>query len=153
MSGDPPFNFHSVSNIQVIIAKKTLNRSLRFFFPPFAWLVFSTILLTLPGEAFPQQNWLSWIWFDKWVHIGMFGIMALLLCRGVYKKNATVEKLKQYFIVSGILCLGYGIVMEFIQKYYVPNRSFDVGDIIADGVGSLLGVLVSLRLYKKNRPL
>ena len=43
--------------------------------------------------------------------------------------------------------------MEFIQKYFIPNRSFDVGDIVADGVGCAAGLLISLRLYIKNRPL
>lgn len=130
-----------------------MKSSFRYFFPSIAWFVFSTILLTLPGSAFPQENWLSWIWFDKWVHIGMFGIMTLLLCRGFFKKKIAVETHTQFFIMSGFLCLGYGVAMEFVQKYYIPNRSFDIGDIIADGVGCLLGVVVSLKFYKKNRPL
>ena len=40
--------------------------------------------------------------------------------------------------------------MEFIQKYFIPNRSFDVGDIIADGVGSAIGLLISLKLFIKK---
>ncbi len=40
--------------------------------------------------------------------------------------------------------------MEFIQKYFIPNRSFDIGDIIADGIGSAAGLLISLRMYIKK---
>jgi VanZ family protein len=102
------------------------------------------VLLTLPGSVIPKEGWLDDIWFDKWVHIGMFAIMAFLFCRGVYTKKLV------YFIICGIACLGYGIAMEFIQKNFIANRSFDGGDIIADGVGSLIGVLYCVRTYIKK---
>jgi VanZ family protein len=40
--------------------------------------------------------------------------------------------------------------MEFVQKYFVSNRSFDIGDILADGVGSFLGSAFSIRKYIKK---
>ena len=77
----------------------------------------------------------------------MFSIMAYLFCRGVYEKKLS------YFIICGLACLGYGIAMEFVQRDFISNRTFDVTDIIADGVGSLIGVLFSTRtLYKKIDP-
>lgn len=48
---------------------------------------------------------------------------------------------KKAVIISSI-ALAYGIIMEFIQKNYIPNRSFDVYDIVADGVGSFLPVFL-----------
>jgi VanZ family protein len=33
--------------------------------------------------------------------------------------------------------------MEFVQENFIPNRSFDVGDIIADLAGSLIGYLIT----------
>lgn len=121
------------------------------FLPFIIWFIISTVLLTLPGSALPQENWLGKIWFDKWVHIGMFSIMAFLACWGYTKKTwVDFRKLKENFILIGCGCLLYGIAMEFVQKYFIPNRSFDAGDIIADGIGSTIGVLYSLRRYKKN---
>ena len=52
--------------------------------------------------------------------------------------------------MTGIICLCYGIMIEYIQRYFIPNRSFDVGDIIADGVGSLAGVIFSFKRYIKK---
>jgi VanZ family protein len=49
-----------------------------------------------------------------------------------------------------LIFLGYGIIMEFVQKFYIPYRSFDIGDIIADAIGCSLGVLVSIRMYIKK---
>ncbi|MDB5210059.1 MAG: VanZ family protein, partial [Sediminibacterium sp.] len=37
----------------------------------------------------------------------------------------------------------YGTIMEFVQKYWIPNRSFEIADILADSTGSLLAYLAS----------
>ena len=80
----------------------------------------------------------------------MFAIMVFFICWGIYKKGINAKKLLGYFIISAITCLAYGIVMEFLQKNYIPNRSFDIGDVIADGVGSLLGVIFCAKVYIKK---
>ena len=38
-----------------------------------------------------------------------------------------------------------GIVMEYVQMYFIPNRSFDGYDIVADIVGAGLAGLWLLR--------
>ena len=40
-------------------------------------------------------------------------------------------------------CL-YGITMEYVQKYFIPRRDFDVEDILADVIGSALGFIISV---------
>lgn len=117
------------------------------FIPAIIWLSISTFLLTIPGSVLPQENWLGKIWFDKWVHIGMFAILVWLFCWAIHKKYIKNIKLTKTFIVIGLLCLGYGIGMEFVQKYFVANRSFDTGDIIADAVGCTIGFLYSNRKF------
>jgi VanZ family protein len=120
------------------------------FIPGITWLIISTVLLTLPGSAFPTENWLGKIWFDKWVHIGMFSIMVVLWCWGLLKLNFDTSGMKKNFILISVVWLLYGIGMEFIQKYFVINRSFDTGDIIADGAGCLAGLIFSLSRYIKK---
>jgi VanZ family protein len=115
------------------------------FIPAIGWLLISTLLLTIPGSAFPTENWLSKIWFDKWVHIGMFAGMTFLWCWALHKKQTLRVKFPNLFIGIGIICLLYGVTMEFVQEYIVVNRSFDTGDIIADAAGCLLGVIYSTK--------
>jgi VanZ family protein len=106
--------------------------------------------LTLPGTAFPQENWLDKIWADKWIHIGMFSTMSFLTCWAFYKRKMSADSLRRFFILAGLLAFAYGIIMEFIQLYFVAHRSFDTGDIIADGVGSFIGVWFSTWRYIKK---
>ena len=124
------------------MAKKTLS-----WCSALGWLVITTVLLCIPGSALPKQNWFNKIWLDKWVHIGLFGIMVLLWCWAVSLRQ---KKRLRYFIQITFYVFLYGIVMEFIQKYFIPNRSFDLGDIGADLIGSVLGLAVSMRLYIKK---
>jgi VanZ family protein len=46
--------------------------------------------------------------------------------------------------------LAYGIGMEFVQKYFISNRGFEIKDMIADGIGCFIGVFFSLIKYIKK---
>ena len=120
------------------------------FIPAIAWFIISIILLTLPGSSFPKENWLDKIWFDKWVHIGLFAVMITLWCWAMLKKYPVGPGLRKIFIWIGLIGIAYGIGMEFVQKYFIPNRSFELGDIAADATGCLLGVVFSIRRYIKK---
>lgn len=40
-----------------------------------------------------------------------------------------------WLAVVCILGIGYGIAIEFVQKWWIPNRSFEALDIVADATG------------------
>lgn len=121
-----------------------------------AWLAISTVLLTLPGDDIPSEGWffklLDRIWFDKWVHVGLFAILAFLFCVAwrSLKTGITSTLLTKHFVVVGILATIYGVIMEFVQLYLVTGRSFDTMDIIADGAGAAIGTVFSIRRYIKK---
>ncbi len=120
----------------------------RVYIPGISWIIICTVLLTLPGSSFPTEDWLDKIWFDKWVHIGLFAVIVVSWCWGIHKdKNLTVTGMYVWVMLLAIL---YGTGMEFVQKYLVVNRSFDSGDIIADAVGALLGYMYCRRVFIKK---
>jgi VanZ family protein len=98
------------------------------------YFLFISVLFFLPGSAFPKEDWLSKIYFDKWVHIGLFTILSFLACW-----TFLLESRKSLWL----LLLGtivYGLLVEIIQFYLVSNRSYDLGDLLADIVGSSMGI-------------
>jgi VanZ family protein len=138
-----------------IIAKKTLGKIKPSIIPGLCWFIISTILLTLPGSSFPTENWLDKIWFDKWVHIIMFALLVFLFCWGIQRRYNS-EKKNNIFILIAFACAVYGISMEYVQRNFIPNRSFDTGDIIADVIGCFAGWWLAKKLAgstEKNRPL
>jgi VanZ family protein len=151
-----PYRFYQFSEKSFYHCSQILflKNQYRFLLPAVTWLIVCTILLTLSTSAFPKEKWYTKIpMFDKWVHIGLFAILSFLFCWGIYKITVPIFEKKKQFIQTGILCLLYGIVMELVQRYFIANRSFDAGDVVADGVGAFLGVFYSLKKYIKNKPL
>ncbi len=116
------------------------------FIPVLSWFLITTVLLVIPGSDLPKDPFLEAIYFDKWVHIGLFGLLTVFGCYPFLQyKNS-----KNIFIRMTIAVIVYGIVMEFIQKYCTHGRSFDITDIIADAVGAILGYLFITYLTKKK---
>jgi len=120
-----------------------------FFAAAIFWLLIVTLLLSLPGTEFPKISWLNKIWIDKWVHFFMFGILVILWCnafRGKQKK----ERFRKIFTRISVLSLMYGVVMELVQHFFISFRSFDLMDIVADGVGCMAGFFLVNRWYIKK---
>lgn len=118
--------------------------------PAWIWLILSTILLTIPGSSFPRNDWMSRLWLDKWIHIGLFAILVSLFCWAITGSKKSPEQLKKGFIMTAGLGLVYGTAMEFVQKYFVANRSFDTWDILADAGGCFAGWLYCQWRYIKK---
>jgi len=78
----------------------------------------------------------------------MFSILVFLFCWGVQKKYS--NNLTKIFGIIAFSGLFYGIIIEFIQRYFIPNRSFDGGDIIADAIGCFAGWLVAVKWQKSS---
>ena len=107
--------------------------------PAIAWFILSLILLTLPGNDLPKIGWMDNLPIDKVVHVFLFFVLVILFFWGIVStKPGIANKRVLVFIALGALL--YGIAMEFVQKYWIPNRSFDGWDIVADGAGSFLPV-------------
>lgn len=139
-----------VSFVYIFAAKtKSLGFYNRLLLPLIGWLIFCTVLLTIPGDSLPGDNWLNIPHLDKYIHIFLFSVMTILMSRWLLKKGIPYHQGKLYIIICGLLALAYGIGMEYVQKYWVPLRSFDYTDIIADGVGALLGVVITVFYYLK----
>ncbi|MCW3107183.1 MAG: hypothetical protein JWQ09_1689 [Segetibacter sp.] len=58
--------------------------------------------------------------------------------------------IKEWFNKVAVYVILYGIIMEFVQKYLVYGRSFDLADIAFDAFGTLAGLIVMRKLYVKK---
>jgi hypothetical protein len=115
----------------------------RKFILAVAALLFFSFLFCIPGSAIPKDDWLEKIWADKWVHIGIF-ISLVFLWSNALEINSTPG----FFILVFVAVL-YGLTVEIVQDQLVVNRSFDLGDLVADFIGCLGGVWLRARYIKK----
>jgi VanZ family protein len=94
-----------------------------------AWWLIVTAFLIIPGSDLPKEDWFDKIYLDKWIHIFFFAVLVYLF----YRPFKTLSF--NWALPIAFFCLAYGIAMEFVQKYWVIDRSFDIWDIVSDGVG------------------
>ena len=104
-------------------------------------LVLSIAMLT-PGTKLPEMDLFSFQ--DKAVHLISFFVQAYLWCGVGVRKNqisAKNPRIWSNFLLFGILA---GIVLESLQQF-VPFRTFDIMDMIVNGLGAFLGLLGYLK--------
>jgi VanZ family protein len=104
------------------------------------WIVLILFLCTMPGSSIPRISILDKLHIDKVVHFVLFGGTVILLAYGYYKQNKGLSNMGLSGIV--IVVTLYGLAIEYIQKYLVANRSFDMMDVLADGTGAAMGALI-----------
>lgn len=117
-------------------------------FKTLVWVIFEFvlifILLSMPSSGEPGKGWVSYIldlpYADKVIHVGLFGSLALSLFFYFEQYSNISFRSTRTKALSLILCILYGIGMEFYQKYFVPSRGFEVGDMLADAIGALLAL-------------
>ena len=113
-------------------------------FPALLWTIFIFILLTIPGKMLPKED-LFIPNLDKFIHVFLFGSFVFLWCMYYASKQGKDDHLKYLFIRILVIGCLYGIGLEFIQKYFIPNRDFDIYDIVADTLGAIAGFLIVRR--------
>jgi VanZ family protein len=120
------------------------------FLPAVLWFVIVMVLTCMPGKDVPDISWLDSINFDKWVHMGLFGGLTFLLCwplkTSVYSRRERVHLFIKIALVSSI----WGLIVEFLQRFYIPGRDYDLWDWAADSLGSFLALLICLKYFVKN---
>jgi VanZ family protein len=89
---------------------------------------------------------------DKGVHFLEYGALGLLVAHAAFRTWPEVPRVRTFF-VAVFITVGWGVLDEFHQSF-VPGRSADVLDIVADTAGALAGafarVLASALLSQKR---
>lgn len=84
---------------------------------------------------------------DKFVHFIVFGVLGIAAYRA-FKHQTSFPFLASQPAISAVVFAGlYGIADEFHQRF-VPGRSFDVWDMLADLIGASVCVWIMYRMRK-----
>lgn len=77
---------------------------------------------------------------DKYGHFLAYAILAMLWA--AYLNVSKRIKLGLSLSVSFLTTVFFGFLMELAQLHFTTNRQYDYYDIIANSMGSLIGILV-----------
>ena len=114
--------------MKMLTTKKLLPLIWAFF------ILFATIANSSTLEELSLQHLFA---FDKPIHALLFGVQAWLWARAV-----TLNPNRLVWICLGTAA--YGVLTEVLQSWLTTSRTFDVFDMLADGIGCVV-VWVILR--------
>ncbi|MFP5043047.1 VanZ family protein [Parasediminibacterium sp. JCM 36343] len=120
------------------------------FAPAFLFFLVTFYLFTLPGKDIPQVDWMEAIDMDKIVHVSLFVTIICLWCFPFKKSPMPAKKKIIWFSFIAVLGVCYGVSIEYIQKYFIVGRSFDLYDILADSIGCIIGYFLALKFLLKH---
>lgn len=123
-----------------------LLKASRKLYVPLGWTIFTQVLLSIPGKLLEGSGLFHVPHLDKVAHIGLFGGLAFFWSAFFYYRNGAMNRNTSLALLL-VLSL-YGVGVEFFQFYFIPNRSFDVGDIVADICGALCGFLATIWILR-----
>jgi VanZ family protein len=113
-----------------------IKRALKWWAATLAWAGF--IFYLSSRSSFPVKP--PFENFDKLVHMGLYGTLCLLLA-GSLGVSGFRKPPRIILSLAVLISFLYGISDEMHQAF-VPNRSCDPWDAVADGLGALLAALV-----------
>ena len=83
-------------------------------------------------------------YLDKAVHLAIFAGLSLLVAAW---RTTRFDRPRKAAVITLVLCLTYAAVDETTQ-IYIPNRSADPKDFVADAVGTLIGLAAFFPLIR-----
>lgn len=126
----------------------------RSYWPAVIWSAIIILLLVLPSQdvSLPQGRFalfLNRIHADKIVHFTLFGVFVGLWTIPYADKHNTAANTRFFILICIAACL-FGAAMEFVQLYFT-NRDYENGDIVADSVGAICGMIASMLWVRQQR--
>ncbi len=120
-----------------------------FYFPVF-WAVSILFLCLIDTKELPSVTYLELMEFDKLVHIVLFGLLMLSCTVALRKQTKIAWAQKNAMVIALLFSIVYGSVIEVVQFFMVQDRTGELYDVLANGVGAFLGILFFRFIYGKE---
>jgi VanZ family protein len=111
----------------------TLGPILKAWLPPTIWAAVLFGLSSIPGSRLPSVHISLG---DKIAHACVYSVLGALCFRAL--RRGTTIRPGRAVVISILMTMGFGISDE-IHQIFVPMRSSDVLDVLADVLGGSLG--------------
>lgn len=117
---------------------------MKYYLPAIVWAILIFSLSTNAAIELPRFTLLS---PDKVGHFIAYCILTVLLVVGLAKQQQWLRWQWRWMFLAALVASAYGAGLEFVQAQ-LPYRSFDYADMLANAIGSgigLVGILVLKR--------
>lgn len=117
-----------------------------FHFALLSYLLLIFLASSIPGEEIPK---IGFEFSDKIVHAIVYMILFILFFYSLKYQSKSVKLRNNAILFAGLFSALYGVSDEIHQKF-VPMRSCELDDWIADVFGIIIGLLIVRFVLEKN---
>jgi VanZ family protein len=109
------------------------------------------ILTGLPGSVFPHVKPI--VGLDKVVHFLMYACFAFACIWGYRRQfvaNGAAYQ-KKALLLTLVISIAYGGFTELLQEFFIPKRTGDWIDFLADSLGTVVGALIFYLFFRHKK--
>lgn len=118
----------------------------RYNFFGSCWAILIFVLSIIPGKDLPETEIID---FDSICHLLFYAVLMLLLVVG-FLKQYEYRHFRYHAISFALLgSFVYGVLIEVVQQLFCDERYFDVKDILANFIGSIVGIIMFKIIYRR----
>jgi VanZ family protein len=85
---------------------------------------------------------------DKFIHLTFYFLLSVSFQSSLLR-NTLINK-KEQILITLVLVISYGLIMEVFQFYFTSDRSAELFDALANTLGCIFGILLYPLLRKSN---
>ncbi|MEN8136909.1 MAG: VanZ family protein [Bacteroidota bacterium] len=120
------------------------------FIPAFLWAGIIALMSLLPGKSIPNE---LFVVSDKLIHAIIYMVFTAFMVLALNYKLGS-KNLNKNYIVSALIALVFGVLIEVFQESMKIGRSGDWKDAMADFVGiivayPLVKIVKGLRMFER----
>jgi VanZ family protein len=114
--------------------------------PALGWAGVLFVLSSFPGSVYPQTRIPA---ADKMVHLALYGMLGALCGRALMlrrRRSVAGRPVLLVVVAAALLATLFGVSDE-LHQLFVPGRSADWHDAVADALGAVVGAAVAVRVW------
>ncbi|MCK5171457.1 MAG: VanZ family protein [Bacteroidales bacterium] len=85
---------------------------------------------------------------DKFIHFSFYFLLSVSFQSSLLR-NTLINR-KDHIIITLVIVISYGLIMEVFQFYFTNDRSAELFDVMANTVGCIFGILIFSFLQKHD---
>jgi VanZ family protein len=116
-----------------------MKKDRRFWWFVVAWAAVIFLLSSIPGRSMPDVPQLK---YDKVLHALVYSVLGGSFYLAL--RHASSLTRARLVAAAALFAIAYGVTDE-VHQLFVPGRNADLFDVVADGVGGLLGASIATR--------
>ncbi len=119
-----------------------------------SWILFITMLSLFSFSDFNLDvGELNIPYADKITHFTFYLVFSILGCLFLRERTQGGIALRKSTVIIGFAAVFYGMFIEILQHTITIDRMAEFGDVIANTLGAIVGLVLIKWYFSKERPL